>query len=185
MFTVPHIQLVGNRQLWDLNLLWPLPQQTWPWSRSAAFCQQSTKKLGLYLALSMHRVSFTLRFKAQGFFFTALQGTGFLLHCASRHRIYYTLRFKAQYSIGAACLKQGQGHPPWATRLVHAVSHVSLLSLHIYICTTLRCFLYIYICTTLLLFASFNIEGQKTLSQAYQRTPSRELRSHNGQDPRR
>jgi hypothetical protein len=35
-------------------------------------------------------------FNAQGFFYTALQGTGFLLHCASRHRIYYTLRFKAQ-----------------------------------------------------------------------------------------
>jgi hypothetical protein len=51
-------------------------------------------------------------FNAQGFFYTALQGTGFLFHCASRHRISFTLRFKAQYSIGAACLKQGQGHPP-------------------------------------------------------------------------
>ena len=35
-------------------------------------------------------------FNAQGFFYTALQGTGFLFHCASRHRISFTLRFKAQ-----------------------------------------------------------------------------------------
>jgi hypothetical protein len=35
-------------------------------------------------------------FNAQGFFYTALQGTGFLLTCASRHRIYCTLCFKAQ-----------------------------------------------------------------------------------------
>ena len=35
-------------------------------------------------------------FNAQGFLYTALQGTGFLVHCASRHRISCTLRFKAQ-----------------------------------------------------------------------------------------
>ena len=81
-------------------------KETWP--LPCAFNAQGF----FYTALQGTGFLFTLRFKAQDLLYTALQGTGFIVHCASRHRVYCTLRFKAQYSIGAACLKQGQGHPP-------------------------------------------------------------------------
>ena len=46
-------------------------------------------------------------FNAQGFLYTALQGTGFLVHCASRHRVSCTLRYKAQDFLYTAL--QGTG----------------------------------------------------------------------------